>query len=194
MKLKELIKEKGIYIVTIGLVVCGIAFAGRLQADIEKLENDKVSLNKKIEQYEKENEYLEEEILRLNSEEHVKALVLDYLQNLTGLEVKDYDVQSFKMTYYTDLPSENGGYTITCNGEQLEQGMVASNHYPQGTKLLIDGLVYTVADRGSSRFDSPNRLDVFQERWGGESDEQYFSRVNKMGVDDTVGFVLTIDE
>lgn len=124
------------------------------------------------------------------SDEYIESIKLSKLSKATGLNVKDYYKQDFKFTYYTLLPSENGGYTVTCNGEPLVDGIVASNYYPQGTKLFIGGRVYTVADRGSSRFNSPNRLDVFVSRQGGESNSEYFSRVNNMGVKNIEGYVL----
>ena len=151
---------------------------------IDKLNNEKKIM---IEKYEKEYD-----MLNYKSNEYIESIKLSKLQKATGLDVKGYYKENFKFTYYTALPSENGGYTVTCNGEPLRDGIVASNYYPQGTKLYIDGKVYTVADRGSSRFNSPNRLDVFVGKYGGESSGEYLRRVNNMGVKNTEGFVLEI--
>ena len=152
---------------------------------IEKYEKEYDMLNKKYKDSQKELDYYK-------SDEYIESIKLSKLQKATGLDVKGYYKENFKFTYYTALPSENGGYTVTCNGEPLVDGIVASNYYPQGTKLYIDGKVYTVADRGSSRFNSPNRLDVFVGKYGGESSGEYLRRVNNMGVKNTEGFVLEI--
>ncbi|MGL5713497.1 MAG: hypothetical protein ACRCX2_10795 [Paraclostridium sp.] len=118
---------------------------------------------------------------------------LDILRLKTGLNVVGYKLTEFKNTYYTSLPSENGGWTVTCNGEPLEGDIVANNTLPQGTKLYFNGKVYTVADRGSSRFNNPNRLDVLVERNYGESDGEYLTRVNNLGVDYIPGLILEIE-
>lgn len=119
---------------------------------------------------------------------------LDILKLKTGLNIVDYEITTFKNTYYTSLPSENGGYTVTCNGEPLEGDIVANNTLPQGTKLFFNDKVYTVADRGSSRFDNPDRLDVLIERNYGESDYEYLKRVNNKGVDYVEGLILKVEK
>ena len=49
-------------------------------------------------------------------------------------------------------------------GKQAAPGMVAmSSHYPFGTKLSINGVVYTVEDRGGSGIESNiARVDIFE--------------------------------
>ena len=148
-------------------------------------------LEEKLKKSNKENEENKKIINYYESDEYKETIKLSKLEEITGLNLESYYTQDFKFTYYTSDPSENGGYTVTCNGEALTDGIVASNYYPQGTKLYIDGRVYTVADKGSSRFNSPNRLDVFVGRQGGESSGEYLSRVNAMGVHNTEGYVLT---
>lgn len=187
--------------------IAGVALTGMLIGSMsyeiykEKQEIDNLNEQKKvlIEKHKEEYNNLEKkyndsqkELDYYKSDEYVESIKLSKISNATGLEVKDYYKQDFKFTYYTALASENGGYTVTCNGEPLRDGIVASNYYPQGTKLYIGGRVYTVADRGSSRFNSPNRLDVFVGRQGGESDGEYFRRVNNMGTKNIEGFVLDI--
>ena len=99
--------------------------------------------------------------------------------------------RTFTLTFYTDLPEENGGYTVTCEGKKLRAGMVASNYYKLGTKIKLDGYgTVTVSDRGSSRFDNPSRLDVLVPRKKGESSSQYLKRVNKMGKVEVKGKVI----
>ena len=98
--------------------------------------------------------------------------------------------KSFTLTFYTDLPSENGGYTITATGEKLRSGMVASNYHAIGTEIHLSGWgTYTVKDRGGSNFNSSNRLDVFIPRKNGESNATYLNRVNKMGIKTVKGYV-----
>lgn len=88
----------------------------------------------------------------------------------------------FELTFYTDLPEENGGHTITASGKPLEYGVVASNKYPIGTKLRLGSMgTFTVEDRGGREFNNSNRLDVFIPRQSGESNCQYKNRVRNMG-------------
>lgn len=98
--------------------------------------------------------------------------------------------QEFILTYYTDLNSENGYGAVNCLGERLEHTMIASNYYPLGTKIVIDGVTYEVRDRGSSRFNNPKRLDMFIPRNQGESNREYYKRVNNMGVRKVKGYII----
>lgn len=129
----------------------------------------------------------------MNSEEYALREKKHDIEEQTGLDIESIKDVDLKLTFYTSLPSENGGYTVTCNGKPLEGNIVANNTLPQGTKLLINGTVYTVADRGSSRFDNPNRLDVLVERQPGESDSQYLERVNNKGVAHVGGYILEVE-
>ncbi|MGM8331704.1 3D domain-containing protein, partial [Clostridium perfringens] len=98
-------------------------------------------------------------------------------RGLTG-EVEEID---FIISFYTNTKDENGGYTVTCTGQHLQYGMVASNVYPLGTKIYLEGYgLFTVADRGGSHFDNYNRLDVLIPKEGDESVSQYRRRVNNM--------------
>ena len=98
--------------------------------------------------------------------------------------------QEFILTYYTDLNSENGYGAVNCLGERLEHTMIASNYFPLGTKIVIDGITYEVRDRGSSRFNNPKRLDMFIHRNQGESNREYYKRVNNMGVRKVKGYII----
>lgn len=95
----------------------------------------------------------------------------------------------FILSFYTTLPRENGGHTVTCTGKPLKNldDAVASNVYPINTEIYLEkyGDV-RVLDTGGRDFDSYNRLDVLIQRdkkdngkW--ESDDEYLRRVNKMG-------------
>ena len=124
------------------------------------------------------------------SSTYERTTELDKISQKVGFEVSDVTLIEFKCTYYTSLPSENGGYTVTCEGKPLEGNIVANNTLPLGTKILLNDTVYTVSDRGSSRFDNINRLDVLVERNPGESDEEYLKRVNNLGVEYIEGYII----
>lgn len=153
----------------------------KLELEVEKAEtynktikknaqNEIDELNSKLEESEKTNKKLEEDNSNLRKE-------------LSKL-------RKFELTYYTSLPIENGGHTTTAIQTRLRSGIVASNYYPIGTKIEINGKIYTVEDRGGSEFNSPNRLDVLVERNCGESDSEYYERVNNMGRKQVVGKIL----
>lgn len=101
---------------------------------------------------------------------------------------------TFVTTAYSSLPEENGGWNVTCNGKPLEGKIVANNTLPQGTKLYLNGEIYTVADRGSSRFNKINRLDVLIEQNYGESIDQYRKRISNYGVKKINGYILKKSE
>lgn len=134
-----------------------------LKKELNTIIEERNYFNEKVDVLEKENKNLKKELAR---------------------------TVNFELTYYTDLPEENGGYTITSSQTPLRHGVVASNHYPVGTKISINGTVYTVEDTGSSEFDSPHRLDVLVERQPGESDHQYKKRVNDKGRVQVKGRIL----
>lgn len=97
---------------------------------------------------------------------------------------------NFILSFYSSDPSENGGYTVTCTGKSFKYGMVASNVYPLGTKIYLDGYgLFTVADTGGGHFDNYNRLDVLIPREKGESTNHYKNRVNDMGKPHVRGYV-----
>ena len=97
----------------------------------------------------------------------------------------------FELTFYTSLPSENGGYTVTCLGEELKYGMVANNVLDLGTKIYLEGWgTFTNSDRGGSNFNTIHRLDVLIERNYGESDSEYLKRVNNMGRVKVMGYIV----
>jgi 3D (Asp-Asp-Asp) domain-containing protein len=116
------------------------------------------------------------------------------LSDISGLEVKLYREVEFICTAYSSLPEENGGYTITCNGEELKGNIVANNVIPQNTKIVLGDRVVRVADRGSTkRFSTENRLDVLLERNPDESIKEYKQRVSDYGVKHIKGYILQYD-
>jgi 3D (Asp-Asp-Asp) domain-containing protein len=104
----------------------------------------------------------------------------------------------FTISFYTSLPKENGGHTVTCKGIPLKglEDVVANNVYPLHTKIYLDkyGEV-TVLDTGGKDFNNSNRLDMLIQReiksngkW--ENDDEYERRVNKMGHVKVKGWIL----
>ncbi len=76
-------------------------------------------------------------------------------------EKGDY-IGSFEATGYCNCSTCSGGYGLTYSGTVPQAKRTVSadlNRYPIGTKLWIDGIVYTVEDKGSSVVD--NRLDIY---------------------------------
>lgn len=115
--------------------------------------------------------------------------------------------KKFVLSFYTDLPQENGTYkgrVVDAQGNKLTHGTVACNQLPLGTKIYIDGIPYTVRDRGSSNslyFGSIRtnyskesmRIDVFVPRNKNESDSAYLKRVNMMGKPTVDGYIVIDD-
>lgn len=52
---------------------------------------------------------------------------------------------------------------ITASGKRVAEGMVAmSSHYPFGTQIMINGVMYTVEDRGGAGIENDiSRVDIF---------------------------------
>ena len=97
-------------------------------------------------------------------------------------ERNSYNIELI-FSFYTSLSSENGcNEGITCTGSKLKYGDLASNVWGLGTKFKTQsGEIFTVADKGGSHFNSYNRVDCYIPRQIGESDYQYYKRVNNMG-------------
>ena len=130
----------------------------------------------------------------LNSDEYAEREFINSLKKKTGLNVTGYTKVEFVKTFYTSLPSENGGYTVTCNGKPLKGNIVANNIIPQYTNILLGDRLVKVGDRGAkSHFDVMHRLDVLVERIPGESDNTYLKRVNNLGIQREVGYILNVE-
>lgn len=100
---------------------------------------------------------------------------------------------TFELTFYTSLPSENGGFSKMANGKSVTSATnaIASNYYKLGTTISLTGLgTYVVQDRGGSSFNSSTRLDVLIPRRNGEGDSAYKTRVRNMGRVKVVGYVF----
>ena len=127
------------------------------------------------------------------NEEYIKLTKFNELYTISdkyNVDINDIEEIEFKVTAYSSLPEENGGYTITCNGEPLEGNILANNTIPQGTKVILDGVEYEIADRGSSRFNKRNRVDMLIERLSNESVDEYRKRVSDFGVQYIKGYII----
>jgi 3D (Asp-Asp-Asp) domain-containing protein len=66
-------------------------------------------------------------------------------------------------TAYNSEPGQTDGSPwITASGTRCHEGVIAANHLPIGTKVLIDGFgnrVFTVEDRMSRRYNK--RIDIW---------------------------------
>lgn len=66
-------------------------------------------------------------------------------------------------TGYTARPEETDSTPhITAAGTKTREGIIAANWLPFGTKVRIDGKIYTVEDRMNSRYTAsfPARIDI----------------------------------
>ena len=155
--------------------------------------NHKLQKEMIIQQKQKLEDKYKTQIENLNITLEKKQNIIEQLEQDLVSKQKTLDnikTQEIELTYYTTLPQENGGYTVTCEGKPLKEGIVASNYYPLRTKIIIEGRTFTVADRGGSDFNHPNRLDVLVERNPGENDEQYLKRVNNLGRTNVTAYII----
>ena len=127
------------------------------------------------------------------NEEYIKLTKFNELYTISdkyNVDINDIEEIEFKVTAYSSLPEENGGYTVTCNGEPLKGNILANNTIPQGTKVILDGVEYEIADRGSSRFNKRNRVDMLIEKLPNESVDEYRKRVSDFGVQYIKGYII----
>ncbi|WP_195515550.1 hypothetical protein [Paraclostridium bifermentans] len=159
-----------------------------IDVDLYEFKNYRNEMNEKVQAYE---EYKIEEQKRIEAEqERLRQEELER-QRIEEEEKNRIEWIEFELTFYTSLPSENGGYTVTCLGEELQYGMVANNVLDLGTEIYLDGWgTFTNSDRGGSNFNTVNRLDVLIERNYGENDSDYSRRVNNMGKVKVMGYII----
>lgn len=190
--------------IPIALALTGVLTAGTA-GYINNIKSDLSTANAQIEKLKKDNSKHKEVIDKLTGELEVSIKESVELKTSNDeltkrvkslkeqLNRKEFPPQSINtramgtpvkmtMTFYGDFAHENGGYAgIDCNGNKLVAGTVASNYYPQGTQFEFNGQIFTVRDRGSSSFNSANRLDVFVPRLKNESDSSYSKRIREYG-------------
>ena len=146
----------------------------RLKKFMEQVEKDRIELEKK------------------KAEEEAKKQ-----KELEEQKKNEPQLQTFVLTYYGLLTSECGNTKgITASGKRISRGMIASP--PQlkfGTKIMIEGNEYVVEDRGSSKYikvnnDGSIRLDVYLPKIDGESDNEYYKRIQSKGVRKVKGYII----
>jgi 3D (Asp-Asp-Asp) domain-containing protein len=76
-------------------------------------------------------------------------------------------IGTMTISHYSELdschyPTYKNGYRqcLVASGKIAKVGMVATNLYPFGTRLMIDGEVYIVEDRIAKRYGN-TRIDIF---------------------------------
>lgn len=167
------------------------------ELDTHKKENDKTLKIIESEKEELQNsldEALKELEKTIEERDEVEAKISQIKKQTGVTDFKKVTEVTWEVTYYTDLPQENsyeyGGVNAT--GEPLEKGMVANNNLPLGTKIYVEGYgLKTVEDRGSDRhFSQLNRIDIFVPRVNGETDSEYYTRVNNLGRDKLKGYIF----
>ncbi len=108
------------------------------------------------------------------------ALILKLVYPDVSLENENIEVQAVESEIRLDCESLNleyvGWRTVTCysstpdqtddtpfitaTGNYVKDGIIATNEFPFGTKLLIDGKIYIVDDRTNSRY--KYRIDIWK--------------------------------
>lgn len=118
------------------------------------------------------------------------------IREATGLNVIGFEKHTFELSFYSDLNCENGYGNLTASGKTLSDGMIANNYLDFGTNVYIDGYgLKVVEDRGSYKyFNAVNKADVFVPRIQGESDSEYYKRVNMLGRKNVDGYILYIGD
>ena len=157
---------------------------------------DKLKQEKDLRQ--KTYEYMSKRI-KLYTEEEKKQRdeyykTLNDLRCKTGLNISKYEEITFELSFYTDLDIENtlGKPSICANGEPLTSETIANNVLPFDTNVYMEGFgLKVVQDRGSEEyFENVRKCDVFVPRMNGESDDDYFQRIDSMGRQQTKGYIL----
>ena len=89
---------------------------------------------------------------------------VDYDAPISGLEQPLYSIE-VDVTHYCacSLCCGSNADGFTASGKRAVSGMVAmSSYYPFGTQIMINGVMYTVEDRGGSGIENDiSRVDIF---------------------------------
>lgn len=105
-----------------------------------------------------------------------------------------YKNQLFIVSYYGATFNECGNtHFITASGVPVSEGHIAApKEIPFGSKVILNGVEYTVTDRGNPKYiktlsDGSMKIDVFVPRLHGESDSKYEARISDMGINKVMG-------
>ena len=132
----------------------------------------------------KVNEKMKEIANYLSSDEYKLREETRHWRLPLGITVDQLQPIVMEISYYSDLAIENSKYgNVTATGKILKDGMIANNHLDFGTNVYIEGEgLKVVEDRGSYKYFSKlGACDVFVPRNAGESDRDYYKRVNNKG-------------
>ncbi len=91
------------------------------------------------------------------------ALILPTMPVYDGV-LRPGVVLGITTTAYSSTPDQTDGSPfITASGSMVHPGVVAATRMiPLGTKVKIDGVVYTVEDRMNARFGMRGRIDIWK--------------------------------
>jgi len=141
---------------------------------------------------------------RENGHEEAKGKVLDEelpVEHTYDNPEPEKEKKTFVVTYYTSLGVENGGWeNMAARGDELKEGMVATSaHIPFDTKFSLPNIGqvnvsdrmagWAVEKRKADHGQDTIPVDVYVPRNDGETDDAYFDRVDKLGVDVVEGTV-----
>lgn len=148
--------------------------------------DETIESKEKIELEAKAKQQAEEEAKRKAKEEAERKAKEEAERKAKAEAEKKYKEVEANISFYTNLPSENGGYSITAQGHKHKSTTIAApKDIPFGTKIDCGEYgIKVVDDRGGAiKYDSKGRmkLDVFVPRNSGESDSSYKNRVQQMG-------------
>lgn len=189
-------KKQAISIMVATTTVVTTGLIGKTMLNTQQLLERSNQLQDRIEQAFIKIEETEKKVQNINQQLEIK--IADIEQQIQEIQAKIQEEEErrskmveFTLTFYTTLDEENGWGPINCLGEPLAQGMVANNVLPIGTKIdLGEYGVVEVRDRGGSNFDVMHRIDYLVMRNPGESDSEYFKRVNNYGIKKVMGYII----
>lgn len=183
-----------ILVITTTTAITGLI--GKVMINTQQLLDRSNALQTRIEQACIQSEENAKKIELINQQ--LESNISDIEQQIQEIKAKIQEEEErrsrmveFTLTFYTTLNEENGWGPINCLGEPLAAGMVANNVLPLGTKIdLGDYGVVEVRDRGGNNFNVMHRIDYLVMRNPGESDREYFKRVNNYGVKKVMGYIV----
>lgn len=118
---------------------------------IKDYENMSEVINKQLEEVNKDLETLKKELMVADTH------IVEYTKSVADAEHKEAEKHLGESFYYVDVKctaysagDNHTPGTTMANGEEVRVGAVAYNDVPLGTKIEIDGAVYTVCDRVGS--------------------------------------------
>ena len=112
-------------------------------------------------QLKKENLEIKKEILIEEQEKLQQHLQdLEFSRSISEMpKGKVMEISAYSELDSCHYPTADGE-CLVASGKIAKVGMVASNLYPFGTKLEIDGKIYTVEDRTAKKYS--HRVDLFE--------------------------------